>query len=70
LKDLFDIFPDLPWPAKRVTPLAARVRAVQRQAEQARRRMESSVEQRRRLAARVRQAWRYNVAERMKRRFK
>lgn len=66
MKDLFDVFPDLPWPAKHVTPVSVRVQSVRNRAAEMRRRMEISVDERRRLAAKVREVWRRGVEARMK----
>jgi hypothetical protein len=55
VKDLFEIFPDLPWLPRRSAE--AGVREAQRRAALARRMMETGVAARRALAHRVREIW-------------
>ena len=55
MKDLFDIFPDLPGFPRR--PLAERVREVRDQADEARRQMKAAIDERKRAVKRVQKRW-------------
>jgi len=59
MKDLFDIFPDLPWPKKR--PIHERLQEVRARAEDVHQRMNSAILVRRAVARRAQDAWRRKV---------
>lgn len=61
MRDLFDIFPDLPKPGRK--PTADRVEEVRDKAEEVHRRMALGVEARRLHAARTRKAWQEKLRE-------
>jgi hypothetical protein len=58
-RDLFDIFPDLPWPRQR--SVFSGVESVRARAELARRRMVVAIARHQRTAGLVRAAWRRQV---------
>jgi hypothetical protein len=61
-RDLFDIFPDLPWARRHAAFEAHDVVGVRLRAEAARARMAVEIGRRQRMARAIREAWRQHFA--------